>query len=244
MEDLREKIIDSIEPVGKKRSRYEVGGRGIPSVTEILSYVDSQGLIDWANRIGLQGKNNKEYAAKAARYGTATHSAIENYLKGNGNDFLDNSAFKAFKLWWADINRDHKVKIIGQEEPLVIDTFAGTYDLLITIDDRYFMIDFKTSNSVGYKYFMQLAAYRYLIYRKKGIVLDGVIVLQLDKAPRAPKYYEFGLDFSRADHYAFIENCMNCFAGVLYSYHNIERLKNEFDEVFYGDNETRNKGVA
>lgn len=231
MEDLRERIIDSLTPINLSRSRYTVGGRGIPSVTEILGFVDNQGLIDWANAIGRRGKDNKEVAAKAARYGTATHAAIENYLKGSNESFLDNSAFQAFLLWWKQLNEHHSVTILGQEEPLVCECFAGTYDMLIDIDGKKFLVDFKTSNHVTYKYFMQLAAYRYLIYRNRAINIDGVVILQLNKGPK-PTFGEFTLDFSIKDHYDFIENCMNCFVGVLYSYHGIGNLKNEFETIF------------
>ena len=83
MEELRDMMMDSLTPFHKKRSRYEKGGRGIPSVTEILGYIDNQGLIDWANAIGRKGQNNKDIAAKAARYGTATHSSFSQVVEWN-----------------------------------------------------------------------------------------------------------------------------------------------------------------
>ena len=64
-----------------KTARYHINGRGIPSVTEILSFVDNDGLISWANRIGRQGLNNKDVANKAAEFGTMVHESIEMYLK-------------------------------------------------------------------------------------------------------------------------------------------------------------------
>lgn len=64
-----------------KKARYHINGRGIPSVTELLSFIDSEGLIAWANRIGRQGQDNKEVASKAAEFGTMAHKSIEMYLK-------------------------------------------------------------------------------------------------------------------------------------------------------------------
>lgn len=148
-----------------KKARYHINGRGIPSVTELLSFIDSEGLIGWANRIGRQGLDNKEVANKAAEFGTMVHESIENYLKGK--KYTDNVCLDAFKEWWTGINSCHRVRIIGQEQSIVCEYFAGTYDLLITIDDKPYLVDFKTSNHVGYKYFMQLAAYRYLLYTQK-----------------------------------------------------------------------------
>ena len=228
---LRDEIMDSISPIDKKQSRYEIDGVGIPSVTEILSFVDNQGLINWANAIGRKGQNNKDILARAARYGTNTHSAIENYLKDGEFDCLDNSAFEAFKIWWDKLTSCHEVKVLGQEESMKTTLFAGTYDLLISIDDKIYLIDFKTSNHIGYKYFMQLAAYRHLLYTQKGININGCIILQLHKGPK-PKFKEYTLHFNIPEHYIFIENCMNSFVGVLYSYHNIENLKKQFDEIF------------
>ena len=95
----------------------------------------------------------------------------------------------AFKEWWHGINECHRVKVLGQEQSLFCEYFAGTYDLLISIDDKPYLIDFKTSNHVGYKYFMQLAAYRYLLYSQKNINVEGCIILQFDKQGNFIKEY-------------------------------------------------------
>ena len=65
------------------------------------------------------------------------------------------------------MNEENKVDIIGQEESLISPYYAGTYDLLVNINGDPYLVDFKTSNHVGYKYFMQIAAYRYLLYTQK-----------------------------------------------------------------------------
>ena len=59
-----------------KTARYHINGRGIPSVTEILSFVDNDGLISWANRIGRQGLNNKDVTNKDDEFGTMVHKSI------------------------------------------------------------------------------------------------------------------------------------------------------------------------
>lgn len=227
-----ESLLDQLTPFDSPRySRYTYENHGVPSVTELLGFIDNQGLIDWANAVGRKGINNKNILANAAQYGTNTHSAIENFLKGS-DVFVDNSSFKAFKAWWDIINDGHKVVIIGQEEPLVNRFFAGTYDLLLSIDDKIYLVDFKTSNNVGYKYFMQLAAYRYLLYTNKGINIHGCIVLQLGKGPK-PKFNEFLINFENPLHYNFIENCFKSFMGLVYTFYNVETCKKQFDEVFY-----------
>ena len=212
-----------------KTARYHINGRGIPSVTEILSFVDNDGLISWANRIGRQGLNNKDVANKAAEFGTMVHESIEMYLKKKPIE-NENVCLDAFKEWWHGINECHRVKVLGQEQSLFCEYFAGTYDLLISIDDKPYLIDFKTSNHVGYKYFMQLAAYRYLLYTQKNINIEGCIVLQFDKSE--PKYREFNLNFSDPYDYEFIENCHRAFMGLVYTYYNTKLCQRQFGQLF------------
>ena len=47
-----ELLLNDITVFDKGRTaRYKYNNRGIPSVTELLSFIDSEGLISWANRI-------------------------------------------------------------------------------------------------------------------------------------------------------------------------------------------------
>ena len=86
---------------------------------------------------------------------------------------------------------------------MVCEWFGGTYDLLLKINGCLFLVDFKTSNHVTYKYYMQLAAYSYML-KQQGIYISGVIILQLAKT--SPRYNEFVLDFSnQSDKYYFEE---------------------------------------
>ena len=78
-----------------KKARYHINGRGIPSVTELLSFIDSEGLIGWANRIGRQGLDNREVANKAAEFGTMVHESIEKYIKGK--ETTNNVCLDTFK---------------------------------------------------------------------------------------------------------------------------------------------------
>jgi hypothetical protein len=212
-----------------KNARYHIDGRGIPSVTELLSFIDNEGLISWANRVGRQGQDNREIASKAAEFGTMVHESIEMYIKKKPNE-EDNVCLDAFKEWWQGINQCHRVKVLGQEQKLMCEYFAGTYDLLITIDDKPYLIDFKTSNHVGYKYFMQLAAYRYLLYTQKNINIQGCIILQFSK--EEAKYREFNLDFTNPYDYEFIENCHRAFFGLVYTYYNTKLCQRQFGSIF------------
>lgn len=224
-------FLNDIQPIDHgNNSRYFHKDKGVPSVTELLSFIDSQGLINWANAVGRKGQNNQDIVKRAAEYGTNTHAAIESYLNGE-DPFVENSSLIAFKLWWKKLNENHRVRIVGKEESIISEFFAGTYDLLITIDDKPYLVDYKTSNHVTYKYFMQLAAYRNLLYTVKKININGCIILQLGKG-RRPKYNDYSLDFTNPFHYEFIENCYRSFMGLVYTYYNVLNCKNQFNDIF------------
>ena len=75
-------FLNDISPIDHgDDSRYFYKDKGVPSVTELLSFIDNQGLIDWANMIGRKGQNNKDIVKRAAESGTNSHAAIECYLK-------------------------------------------------------------------------------------------------------------------------------------------------------------------
>ena len=212
-----------------KKARYKYDGRGIPSVTELLSFIDQEGLINWANKIGRQGIDNKDVVTKAADFGTMVHKSIEMYLKNKPVEH-PNVCLYAFIKWWEGLNGSHTVKILGQEQALISEFFAGTYDLLISIDGKPYLVDFKTSNNVGYKYFMQLAAYRYLLYTVKSINIEGCIILQFNK--EEPKYREYTLQYNNPYDYEFIENCYRAFMGLVYTYYNTKLCQRQVGTLF------------
>lgn len=226
-EQLLEEV--SVTDMKRRNPRYKHNGIAIPSVTELLSFIDSESLVYWANRIGRQGIDNRDVLRQAADFGTMVHESIEQYLKGKPVEH-PNICLEAFKQWWAGLNSCHVVKILGQEQPMTCEHFGGTYDLLISIDDKPYLVDFKTSNHVGYKYFMQLAAYRYLIWKKKKISLEGCLVLQFNK--ESPQFKEYSLTFSNPVEYEFIENCFKSFMGLVYTYYNVKLCQRQFGVLF------------
>ena len=225
-----ENILSNINTtIDVKRSEYMFNGHKVPRVTEILSFIDMGGLLGWANYIGLKHQKYSDVMAEASHIGTVTHSNIENYLQ-NKPIIADNIPYKAFLLWWDGLTKNNKVEIIGQEEQLSCEYFGGTYDMLITINGKYYLMDFKTSNHVGYKYFMQLAAYRYMIYKNKGISLNGCIVLQLNKNDIS--FQEYVLNFENEDEYNFIELCTQAFFSLVFTYYTTTKTQIEFENIF------------
>lgn len=198
----------------------------LPRITKILSFIDSEDLINWANLMGRKGLDNQIILEKAANTGTITHESIEKFLKYKEEPVDRIIAFESFRLWYNDVWMKNNIQILGQEERLSCELFTGTYDLLLSINGKIYLMDFKTSNHVHYKYCMQLAAYRYMLRKNKGIELSGCIILQLDK--RKPKYTEYFLNFDNADHLAYINDCEESFIMLSMLYHKIYHVKNKY----------------
>lgn len=212
------------------KGRYtNCNGILIPSVTEILGFFDNEGLINWANGIGLQGIDNKNILRAAANYGTASHDLIERILKGE--TIRDNPSTLLFRQWWNDMNNKYNtVKILGMEERMCNNYYGGTYDLLLEVDGSVVLVDFKTSKSIKYKYFMQMAAYQGLLQSTKNITVNEIIILHLNKHLRY--YGEYKLLLNTPNDNNFITMCNNNFLSMVYSYYTTDHIKQLFDQQF------------
>lgn len=224
-----------------KGSPYFYNGMMVPRVTEILStMLHEDYLMGWACYIGRIGKQYKNVVQEAADKGSFVHGFIEDYLKnGIDPDFHQvptplleevNNAFNGFLLWWENLNRNNTVYILMQEVQLVTPWFGGTLDLLLSINGKIFLIDFKTSNHPSYKYFYQLAAYRFMLNMIYGIDIDGTGIVMLNKKE---VYFDDSLmlDFSKPNDQIFINNCHTGFMTLLEAYYSrlyVEQMFNSF----------------
>ena len=215
---------DDIKQGDFKKESYD--GYNLPRITKILSFIDSEGLVDWANAIGRKGINNKSILKEAANIGSLTHESIEKFLKTEEEPVDRFTAFESFKMWYNDVWVNNHVEILGQEETLSCDLFMGTYDLLLKINGKIYLMDFKTSNHVSYKYCMQLAAYRYMLRLNKNMNVDGCIILQLNKTN--PGYNEFFLNFDNPEHLSYINDCEEAFLMLAMLYHKMYWVKNNY----------------
>lgn len=235
MLEVVEKIINDdilsnpLEVKVKSGHVYSFIDRKVPSVTTILSKcIHEEYIVSWANYLGFKRLKYRDELNKAAVIGTMGHDAIEKFLKDGTEN--TNMCLQSFKLWWNMLNESHEVEIIGMEESMVLPYCGGTYDLLLKIDGRIFLVDLKTSNHLHYKYFIQLAAYRHMLYKTKAINLDGCLILQLNK--NIPEFNEQALDFSIDTHYKFIEQCAFTFISMVLSYYNIHTAEYMWKELF------------
>lgn len=218
-----------------KSGEYVVDGRNIPRVTEILScMLHEDYIVEWANKIGLYNKQKyHDVLNTASTIGTYTHKSIEHFIKnGSQPDFSDIpiqyknrviNAFNSFLSWWRVINSNN-YKILMQEHKLICKYFGGTLDLLIEINGKIYLVDFKTSNHSSYKHFLQLSAYRYMLREVEGIEVDGCIILMLDK--QSDMFVEMFLNFDIQEHLDYINQCEEAFLSLVYAYY--QRIQNQY----------------
>lgn len=215
---------------------------GVPRVNDILSaMLHEDYLMKWSNAIGFKHKSYKDTLESAAYVGTCVHEAIENFLSNDTDidyDSISNNerskvynAFNSFKEWWSIIKKT-AYRILFQEKSLICKYFGGTLDLLIEINGKIYLVDFKTSNHSSYKHFLQLSAYRYLLKECENIEIDGCIILMLDKNEFT--FTEKVLDFSIPEHIQFIDNCEECFLSLVYSYYTRGIVETQFNDIFGG----------
>lgn len=222
-------------------SMYTYEDRSIPRVTEILSsMLHEEYLMNWANAMGFKHKGYRALLREAAEKGTYTHQSIEDYLlRGVDPNYDDipflardtvRNTFEAFYNWWKCITTNNDVEIIGVEQHIKCKYFGGTYDCLIKINGKIWLVDFKSSNHLSYKYYLQLSAYAYMIKESTGIEIDGCIILMLNKFE--PIYSENVLDFSKTDHKAFFNDCTIEFLSLVVSYYGRVNIENQFKILF------------
>ena len=211
---------------------YNSRGCSVPRVTDIISsIITDDRLMMWANSIGRKGLVYRKELERAATIGNQAHYSIEMYLKEKVKNET-NIPFLGFLLWEETLNeKGLEINPILIEHKMSCEWFGGTCDAVMQIGNKKYLVDFKTSNHVTFKYFLQLAAYLYLL-SLEGIIVDGVIVLQLDK--KYPGFNEYLLDFSVPEHFNFMNNCIITFISLVNTYFNIKRVSNEYDIIFGG----------
>jgi len=166
---------------------YTIDGKNFPSVTSILNVVAKPQLVNWAARLtrdfikkelfafrradsfkdldldGLLAKSTTEHDRvrnAAADHGIAVHNSIASYI-GNQRDIScdKDPVIIAFREW-----QDAAQFVPIASEKLVISReygYAGTADLIGTVNSRLALLDIKTGRGVYPEYKLQLAAYAF-----------------------------------------------------------------------------------
>ena len=228
------KTIEKLLPtIGYHNSTYTYEGTIVPRVTEIISKcVHSDSLMYWANSLGFKRQSYKKTLAKAADIGTECHETIDSFLSDELDDTIvfthyeANCAYESFQQWWRDINRGNNIKVLLHEYTLVCKYFGGTLDGLYEINGKKYLVDYKTSNHVTFKYCLQAAAYRYMLREILGIELDGVIILQLSKTNVS--YNENVIDLHDPEQLAYMNQCEQTFFSLVLAFYHLYKTESEY----------------
>lgn len=210
----------------------------IPRVTEILSsMLHEDSLMYWANNLGFKRMSYGATLQHAANIGTSVHNAAESILSNKPCEDIADLYFREKELynsigsfidWYSEVK--DKIEVISMEVTQYDNHFKGTYDLLARINGKMYLVDFKTSSHIGYRYFLQLAAYRYLIRTNQNREIDGCLILQLSKKKR--EFKEYVLEFSDPNHLKFINDCEQAFFSIVYAYHHRKHIESGFKSIF------------
>ena len=168
-------------------------GTRVPGATTIAGLLDKPFLIKWANKLGKQGIDVKEYVDNEARKGTLIHTIIESHntkepvdLANYTDEEIDNAS-KIFYQHYMGCENQHQVEPIFSEHSLVSEQykFGGIIDFYAKLDGVYTVIDFKTSKSINNEHLLQVSSYVQLL-KENGYQVDQLLILDVKKTLDTP----------------------------------------------------------
>lgn len=153
----------------------------VPSATTILKLLNKPSLMHWANYLGFKRLKVQDVLDDSASFGTQIHEIINIYLT-NGLYIHINTdniyyrdlcvALNGFIQWY----KNHTIEPIFSEKSFTSTKFGGTIDFYGKVDDKYTIIDFKTSKKIRMSMFFQLALYTILL-EENGYEVEQVGIL-------------------------------------------------------------------
>lgn len=234
--DLLIELLDNFNKRINISNGYEYNNKLVPRVTSILSKcINEESLMHWANNLGFKKLSYKKTLQRAANIGTLTHDSIDKFLSNDEVSWKNDSyiesinAYNSFLKWYNELISNNKVEILYTEYTLKCKYFGGTLDGLYKINDKIYLIDYKTSNRVRFNYTLQLAAYRYMLRELLNINIDGCIILQLSK--NSIGYNEFVYNFDNESHLEYMNECETAFLSLVYAYYNIYYISERYDNL-------------
>jgi hypothetical protein len=157
-----------------------IEGKNYPSITTVLNIRKKDGLVEWRKNVGEEVANYE--MRRAANRGKATHTLVEQYLKGetpSERGVLPLGLFKLLKPYVDQINNVHCLETIMYSHKL---TIAGQVDCIAEYNGKLSVIDFKTANkerNEGWvdNYFLQTTAYAIMYEELFGKPIEQIVIL-------------------------------------------------------------------
>lgn len=173
---------------GKAHTRYRLAdGTIVPGVTTVLGVLNKPALVPWANKLGLQGIDTRNYVDELARIGTLAHALIEADLGAPAPDLTVYSPEEIDRaenalLSYYEWKRHHTIEARLIEHPMVSEEhrYGGTIDCYALVDGVPTLLDFKTSKAIYAEHIHQVAAY-WLLLQEHDYHAEQVRILQVGR---------------------------------------------------------------
>lgn len=184
--EIRKKKPDGIVQITTSDERwYEIDKKFVPSVTWIAdSYPKGVAFYKWLANHGWD--EAESIKREAGEKGSRVHAAIEDLLKGqtikmdakypdNEGDMAELSvdeygAIMSFVDWYHSLKN---VKVIEIEKTVFNkkEGYAGTLDMVLTIDGEKWIVDIKTSAYIWPSHEIQISAYKHCGYEDAKLAI-------------------------------------------------------------------------
>lgn len=227
-----------------KYNPYYYNGVAVPRVTSILSKtINDPYIAQWANSLGFKQEGYRKTLNRFADIGTEVHKDISDHLQAIGEQtspkFSHAESVRcraAFLRWFVPLVNQNRVICLGSEKKLSCPWFGGTFDALLNINGKNYLIDFKTSSKIQYRYYLQLAAYRYLIqYNNILPDIDGAVILRLERKDTDEPYFEeLVANLDSPDDKVFMDQCLQAFFSLVVAYYHLCDIEEKFIEFERG----------
>ena len=188
---------------------YAVEDKHFPSITTVLGAIPKPGLIAWRKNVGEEAA--KWEMNRAARRGSATHTLVEQYLKGETpaiRDVLPLGMFRLLKPYLDQVDNIHALEKIMYSKKL---TVAGQVDCIAEYNGKLSVIDFKTANkervdSWNENYYIQCTAYAIMYEELFGTPIEQIVILQAGEDGSAKAFVK-----NKADYMGKLEDAIKGF---------------------------------
>lgn len=166
----------SIHKYNDKGKLVEPWEDGYYSVTTILAVKHNRWLWEWKMKLGKE--ESEKVANEAADKGTRVHRKLEKILAGQKFIKIDKELLPyivAFNNWLNEYCPEgdilSEVYIYSKKYG-----YAGTADMICTIDGELWLVDFKTSKAIYDEYGLQVRAYGYAYEEMTGTKVRTAIL--------------------------------------------------------------------
>jgi hypothetical protein len=164
---------------------YEFEGASYPSITTIIKLISvNDALMQWANYMGFKRRDIKTVQEETASFGTLIHSHLQSIVDPRiekpelpKDSIIRYDLEKTINHFNAFI-KDVEYETLYTELPMVSKDlgYGGTADWVVKINDKIYLMDFKTSKMPRATMYLQLGGY-YNLFKEIGIELDiGAII--------------------------------------------------------------------